>query len=1011
MTQAEVSQEIVRQLRLLDPSISAEVGTPERKIIDVVAQQIAERSIDLNQLRGALDIDSKYGTDLDNLLSIFRFGRQQGSFASSFVTFSRNTPSNYDIFIPSGTVVVANASGAQDYEAIWFRTTASAVLPSGQLSVIAPVTATRVGAVGNVSIGEITGFGSEPIAGISDVTNEVVGKGGVDPETDDELKARFKNTVFRNVSGTHDQFLANALQIQSTTKANVVGPISKYIENIKVPDNPDSQDGSGSNSPSEWTSALSAVPYSKHVYKTLPHYVIDSQTSSPYFFRQDIDYVMNTEVWEKNKGDSYRQKSILDPLGQPIQASLHKPNVTFKSVLPPDTSRDVYGLRPGQVVQFEHSYMSTASRNDYAHGVLNCVDVFINGENEEFADVVMPLPSPSDAFINNPASIRYYNNYRRYGEPTHVPMLGNLFQPLFFQPTMRLPDTISVGDNLFIKDIHYYEVEDVTELRGTTRARNGIEWNPLMPGKLTSDPISGPFTGSSIATLSRIENFLESENRNLVINNYSYNKSIQELQIVLESNKQVTTDVLGHAAKMRYFKVDVAIIYALGVSESNVNANITRALAEYFNLLYFGSYIQLSDILLAIKQVAGVDSARWSIDALREDPNFQGNWKEPVDSQGRSRWPITECDSQGRPLTRVVTERVRQNYAFEVERYSADKEYPPLSKVQTEDGRFWISINAVQGLTPGESSVWREALPEGTTCIDRAYLTGNPRGGSFILSYKLFNAGLVEYADSPNSITGYGPPNDDIGNVGDLYYDKENQRLYSPKTQLGWGDNEPYSLYKAVDMVLPYNATASDVEQKLREQQGDFAEELPKQTLKVTGLGTPSDPWIIEWLKVIPFAEGKVAITILNATGGTFSVSTASGQTTGPIAYDAPAANIKAALVFMGAGSDISVEKIGTTYVISSGGPDNLQLTVDGSDLTGEEGNPPSAALTTTAGGGTAFIEPLYGASNLWGDYSWDKDFALKDDELPAIPSGMSNLDTGAGFIVSVKTQNTWNQG
>ena len=64
-TQTEVANSIVQQLRLLDPAISAEIGTPERKLIDVIAQQIAERSIDLNQLQGALDIDSKFGSDLD----------------------------------------------------------------------------------------------------------------------------------------------------------------------------------------------------------------------------------------------------------------------------------------------------------------------------------------------------------------------------------------------------------------------------------------------------------------------------------------------------------------------------------------------------------------------------------------------------------------------------------------------------------------------------------------------------------------------------------------------------------------------------------------------------------------------------------------------------------------------------------------------------------------------------------------------------------------------------------
>src|SRR3982750_2992166 len=103
LSQRELALQMLAQLRMLDPSVSAEVGTPERKILDTIAQALSDAQVDLTQLQGALDIDSKIGTNLDNFLALFGFGRQKAVKASGFVSFSRVTPSATDIRIPSGT--------------------------------------------------------------------------------------------------------------------------------------------------------------------------------------------------------------------------------------------------------------------------------------------------------------------------------------------------------------------------------------------------------------------------------------------------------------------------------------------------------------------------------------------------------------------------------------------------------------------------------------------------------------------------------------------------------------------------------------------------------------------------------------------------------------------------------------------------------------------------------------------------------------------------------------------
>jgi hypothetical protein len=205
-TAADIAAQMIQQLRVLDPAISAEPGTPERKILDTVAIKVAESQIDLSALQGGLDVDSKFGSNLDKFLALFRFGRQDAVAATGFVTFSRpNAPAPRDISVPTGTRVIAPSTSGD----IIFQTTFDVVLRQGTTSIVAPVVAVVTGALGNLAANKITQLVS--VDGIYTVTNELPTSGGLDREDDDSVKARFKNTVFRNVSGTTDQYLALAV--------------------------------------------------------------------------------------------------------------------------------------------------------------------------------------------------------------------------------------------------------------------------------------------------------------------------------------------------------------------------------------------------------------------------------------------------------------------------------------------------------------------------------------------------------------------------------------------------------------------------------------------------------------------------------------------------------------------------------------------------------------------------------------------------------------------------------
>jgi uncharacterized phage protein gp47/JayE len=800
-------------------------------------------------LNGALDIDVKYGIDLDNMLAIFGFGRQQGSKASGYVTFSVDTAKSSPILISAGTQLLAPAASAGSD--VIFVVSRSVTLAANTTSIVAPVECIASGSFGNISANTITAWNQTSITGISSLNNPSPIVGGSDSESDEALKSRFKASgPFRNLAGTQDQYLALALST-FTTKASVIGPVSKYKEYIQVPSADDTQSidgytGNGSNA-LNYTTALSTNTNAKYVYSNLPFYVSDDASGIVTSYVQGIDYVANLTPADKNKGDSYRNyqtdsTNYPNPLST-ASPTVYQPNVTFTNVYT-GTDTTVNLVNPKNILLFEYSYTSSASRNDYNRGVLNCVDVYVNGSDPQFSSAVIARPGASISVrkfnSTDSTSALYYDNFRRVGDPNHRPIVGNLFTPLLNQPIIDLPGTISISEATFIKGIHYWAVEDVSSLRGTVRARNGIEWSATVRSKVGTDTSgTGPFNGPFITEYSAIQTVLTlgvtnaapttsapvylfvddastlpqtstvqidneriqytkstgttwvagtygyttinqiggitntlgsstaetftvasssglnasggyllidqeiikylslsngttvtivaggrgqfgtvaaahansvkvqeyvtyagaayvntatrtssntfdpsidttnwtkkadilvvstngrgsnnttatshtlgtsvktpvtTSDQILSIENYIYDANIVNLQAALEGSKQVTTDVLAHKAKVRYFKPDITVMYNAGSNATAVNSYIQTSLNNYFNLLYFGGAVQLSDILQVIHNTAGVDNVRWSKDVLGSTSK---------DSNGNPRNRLTETNVNGDPL-------------------------------------------------------------------------------------------------------------------------------------------------------------------------------------------------------------------------------------------------------------------------------------------------------------------------------------------------------------------------
>jgi uncharacterized phage protein gp47/JayE len=135
------------------------------------------------------------GPDLDSWVADFSLTRLPATPASGTVTLSRYTPT-LAAFVPLGAQI-RSADGSQTYTIVAATTLPSwnAVLNGYQIaagvsSIDAPVTATTVGAAGNIQAGTATVLGSA-VPGVDTVTNASPFAGGADAETDAALRARF----------------------------------------------------------------------------------------------------------------------------------------------------------------------------------------------------------------------------------------------------------------------------------------------------------------------------------------------------------------------------------------------------------------------------------------------------------------------------------------------------------------------------------------------------------------------------------------------------------------------------------------------------------------------------------------------------------------------------------------------------------------------------------------------------------------------------------------------------
>jgi uncharacterized phage protein gp47/JayE len=378
--------EIVSQMRqtlaITEPDLDTTVGSVTRKILDVVAEAISEAYIDQHLLTYQYDIDSKTDADLDAFVQLFGLARIPAARATGTVTFARTGDTSKLISIPVHIQV-----STSDSPPVIVQTVAPAVLDIGALSVNVAVQATDGGAAGNIPPGTL--YPLTPLDGISTIVNAEALTGGAAQETDDQLRARWKATVFRNMAGTEAMYLGVALNDPDCSAANVIGAAKRRREQLQIV--------SGA--------ATTTVQNAQSTYTG--NQVVGTDIDNGSINLPGVDYTWNIGV--------------------------NPPRVDVLSST---------ALPDGTLIDADYAYLSKASRNSISSNILNRVDVWCSGTRA--ADAVQSVVFRNTITFSATSSSTYYNVNWVRPDGTN-PTVGNVFIPLAFGPIITVPSTIVIS--------------------------------------------------------------------------------------------------------------------------------------------------------------------------------------------------------------------------------------------------------------------------------------------------------------------------------------------------------------------------------------------------------------------------------------------------------------------------------------------------------------------------------------------------------------------------------------
>lgn len=541
----DIAAKLVNALGASIPDLDTSPGTPTRKILDAVAEVTAEAYSDAHLINYQYDIDSKVGGDLDDFCALFGITRLPAARASGVVTFTRPADaytSGSALVIPPGTQVVALTNPP-----VTVQTTVSQVLNPGQLTADIPVQAVVAGAAGNVAAGMLINFGTG-LTGVSSVINANPLTGGSNQESDADLRARFKATVFRSLAGTQSMYQAIALAtpqdsaqpgVSAVSQVNVLGSSKRYREQIQVTGG----------------TATSTVQNAAYIF------------SDNMYCGSDID-----------------AGNLLTPGTDFTFTPTNPTNGSNASAVIASTSANM----PDGLYDLDFEYVPQASRNDPGNtrfgqgGINNRVDIWINGQIGTTAtqSVIFSNSRVFNATQNSP----YQASQFASSNPTApTPPVGYYFIPLAFGPILSLPSTIVIAGTTYSLGTDYWAVWRNDAFGRSPRSLQGLLW------QTTRVPANG--AAFSIT--------------------YNYNTVARNAQENVDQWRLVGTDARVHCGIPMPIRFYFAIVYDRQYDPASVNTNISTALASLCAGVGFNSQLQVSDVIQTVHNVPGVDNVRF----------------------------------------------------------------------------------------------------------------------------------------------------------------------------------------------------------------------------------------------------------------------------------------------------------------------------------------------------------------------------------------------------------------
>lgn len=166
------------------------------------------------------------GEYLDKHAQLRGLVRRAAVAAEGILRFETDQAPSTDLTIPAGTVCMTAGL-------VRFETTQEAVLQAGETMVETTAAAVEPGASGNVAAGTIRAMAVAPV-GVSRCTNPEGFSGGLDEESDEELRERVLETFQRLPNGANAAFYQQgALSFTGVASAQVI-PRSRGVGTVDV---------------------------------------------------------------------------------------------------------------------------------------------------------------------------------------------------------------------------------------------------------------------------------------------------------------------------------------------------------------------------------------------------------------------------------------------------------------------------------------------------------------------------------------------------------------------------------------------------------------------------------------------------------------------------------------------------------------------------------------------------------------------------------------------------------